>query len=105
MIVDDGSSDNTRQLVNSFIDENKIDIRYIYQKNSGKHIAFNTGVTNAKYNLFMCIDSDDFLVDDILCEIINTWKMVKKIITHRLFADYWLIEVRIQKKQCLENIL
>lgn len=78
LIVDDGSSDNTRQLVNSFIDENKIDIRYIYQKNSGKHIAFNTGVTNAKYNLFMCIDSDDYLVDDILCEIINTWKMVKK---------------------------
>lgn len=77
LIVDDGSSDNTRVLIEKFIKENRIDINYIYQDNFGKHVAFNTGVANAKYDLFMCIDSDDYLVDDILVRIASIWKEVK----------------------------
>ena len=77
LIVDDGSSDNTKVVVDKCINDNKIDINYIYQDNSGKHVAFNNAVNNAKYDLFMCVDSDDYLVDNILRRIIEIWNNVK----------------------------
>lgn len=77
LIVDDGSSDNTRTLVESLINENKIKIRYKYQNNAGKHVAFNTGVTYASYDLFLCVDSDDYLVDGALKRIYEKWDEVK----------------------------
>ncbi len=44
LIVDDGSSDSTKELVEKFISENKLNIRYIYKENGGKHTAINLGV-------------------------------------------------------------
>ena len=79
LIVDDGSTDVTKITVEEFQRENKIDIKYIYQENSGKHVAFNTGVANSKYDLFMCIDSDDYLVDDILSHIYFEWNKIKDV--------------------------
>ena len=61
LIVDDGSSDNTEELIQSFIDENKITIRYIKQENGGKHRAINRGTQAAKGELFSIVDSDDYL--------------------------------------------
>ncbi len=77
LIVDDGSTDNTNKLIEKFKKENKIEINYLQQKNSGKHVAFNKGVANAKYNLFMCIDSDDYLVNDILGHIYTIWQNIQ----------------------------
>lgn len=64
LIVDDGSSDNTEELVKSWIDEDKIEIKYINQENKGKHIAHNTGVENCDTELFFCVDSDDYLLNN-----------------------------------------
>ena len=66
IIVDDGSSDNTEELVKSFIDEQKIAIRYIRQVNGGKHRAINRGVKEARGELFFIVDSDDTLPKDSL---------------------------------------
>ena len=43
IVVDDGSTDNTENLINSFIKENKIDIKYVKQENGGKPSAHNLG--------------------------------------------------------------
>ena len=78
IIVDDGSNDNTREIVNKFIQEKIISIKYFYQENSGKPSAHNKGVSESSGDLFMCVDSDDYLKDDA-CEIVyNTWKHVSK---------------------------
>ena len=61
VIVDDGSSDDTKIIVNSFIDEKKIPIIYEYQENHGKHFAVNYGVRLASGQLFLILDSDDEL--------------------------------------------
>ncbi len=60
LIVDDGSTDNTKELVNSWIEENKISIQYIYQMNGGKQRAVNTGVLNCETKYFAFLDSDDY---------------------------------------------
>lgn len=59
LIVDDGSNDDTKQLVENWQAEAWFPIRYIYQKNGGKHRAFNRGVSEARGELFLTLDSDD----------------------------------------------
>lgn len=59
LIVDDGSTDNTEQLVKTLATE-KFPIRYIKQNNGGKHIATNIGLKSAAGELFTCLDSDDW---------------------------------------------
>lgn len=78
LIVDDGSTDNTKELVNKWINENKINIRYIYQENQGMHGAHNTAYENINTEINVCIDSDDYMTDDAVEKIINFWKANKK---------------------------
>ncbi len=66
IIVDDGSTDNTEELVKSWIKEHIISIKYIKQNNLGKHIAQNTAVNNCKTEYFLILDSDDFLSNNAI---------------------------------------
>lgn len=77
LIVDDGSTDNTRELVEGWISENQIDIRYIAQPNGGKHRAINRGVKEAEGTLFFIVDSDDILPDDSLGVISAHYQLIK----------------------------
>ena len=74
LVIDDGSTDNTRQLVEKWIEENKISIRYIYQDNQGMHGAHNTAYKNINTELNTCIDSDDWMPDDAVEKIVTFWK-------------------------------
>lgn len=75
LIVDDGSKDSTKELVEGWIQESKISIRYIYQQNQGMHGAHNTAYRNINTELNTCIDSDDYMPDDAVETIINFWKI------------------------------
>ena len=61
LIIDDGSTDNTKELVENWIKENKIEIRYKYQENQGMHGAHNTAYKLISTELNTCIDSDDYM--------------------------------------------
>jgi glycosyltransferase involved in cell wall biosynthesis len=61
IIVDDGSEDKTKELVDTWVEEKKIQIIYEKKKNEGKHIAINRGVELSKNELFFIVDSDDYL--------------------------------------------
>lgn len=74
LIVDDGSTDNTGKIVEDWIHESLISIRYIYQPNGGKMRAHNKGVLNSSTELFFCVDSDDYLVSDAVEQIILLWR-------------------------------
>lgn len=74
LIVDDGSSDGTRDLVRGWIEEGKIRIRYIYQENQGMHGAHNTAYKNITTELNTCIDSDDYMPTDAVEKIVTFWK-------------------------------
>lgn len=74
LVIDDGSTDNTRELIETWIADNVIPIRYIYQENQGMHGAHNTAYRNITTELNTCIDSDDFMPDDAVEKIITFWK-------------------------------
>ena len=66
LIVDDGSTDDTSELVHDFVEEKAILIKYIKQSNGGKHTAYNTALNYAEGKYFFCIDSDDWIGDNFL---------------------------------------
>lgn len=74
LIVDDGSTDNTRQTVEAWIQEHRIDIRYVYQENQGMHGAHNTAYKHITTELNTCIDSDDWMPEDAVAKIVSYWK-------------------------------
>lgn len=73
LIVDDGSTDGTRQAVDDWMLEGRVAIRYSWQPNQGKTSAHNRGVEEARGRMFACIDSDDFLVPDAVEVIRTSW--------------------------------
>lgn len=79
LIVDDGSTDDTEQLVNNWLEQHSscFEIFYYKQSNKGKMQAHNLGVNKAETELFMCVDSDDYLEKDAVEKIVNFWKSVK----------------------------
>lgn len=88
LIVDDGSSDGTKDLIRRFQAENLIEIQYIYQENRGKHFAVNNGLRNTGTEFFTVIDSDDFL-SDIAVEEME--KLSEKIKNDRQIAGFTFI--------------
>lgn len=74
LVVDDGSTDFTRELVEGFIREGRIRIRYIYKENGGLHTAYNTAYANIDSELCVCIDSDDFMPETAVAVILDTWR-------------------------------
>lgn len=71
IIVDDGSTDNIDEVVNGFIKDNQVKIKYYKQKNGGKHTAINFGVKRAEGEMFYIVDSDDYIPEDAVQFIIK----------------------------------
>lgn len=64
LIMDDGSTDNTKVIIEELEKNNKIEIKYFYQKNQGKMVAINKLVKQATGNLIVDCDSDDYFSKD-----------------------------------------
>lgn len=78
LIVDDGSSDNTLELITNYqLQITSFPIRYFKQENGGKHTAINRGLKEAKGELFFIVDSDDYLTPDAMVTIQNDWEGVR----------------------------
>lgn len=78
LIIDDGSKDNTAELVKSWQSlDNGFEIRYVYKNNGGMHTAHNCAYENIDTELNVCIDSDDMLSDSAVDAILTKWNEVK----------------------------
>ena len=73
LIVDDGSSDSTKELVKKWQKEADFPIRYIYQENQGKIKAMIKGVENTNSELFLILDSDDECMPETIEFFYKTW--------------------------------
>lgn len=84
LIIDDGSTDGTRDLVASWLGIPPAErmeggcmagfhITYVWQKNQGMHGAHNTAYHNISTELNTCIDSDDWMPDNAVERIVTFW--------------------------------
>ena len=75
MIIDDGSRDNTREVVESWLREPlDFELQYFYKENGGLHTAYNEAIARIDTELCVCIDSDDFMPDDAVEKILAFWE-------------------------------
>ncbi|MBU7593526.1 glycosyltransferase family A protein [Metabacillus halosaccharovorans] len=74
LIIDDGSTDDTKGLIDTWMEENIVPIRYHYQENQGMHGAHNAAYELIDTELNVCIDSDDYMADDTVERIVSFWK-------------------------------
>ena len=78
LIVDDGSTDNTEELVKNWLDNGRFEVRYIKKPNGGKPSAINCGLEHARGEYFWIIDSDDTATPDGVETCIKWMKSLPK---------------------------
>ena len=84
LVIDDGSTDATQDLVKQWLTEkNSFLIRYYAKQNGGKHTAINLGLDKAQGELFFTADSDDYLTSDALHKV-----------------SHWVSTLPVDKKFC-----
>lgn len=75
MVIDDGSTDSTRELVQLWQEiPQEFKIEYYYKENGGLHTAYNEAIAHVETPLCVCLDSDDYLPDDAIEKILSFWK-------------------------------
>ena len=78
LIVDDGSSDQTGEIVKKWIEQEKrFEIDYRYKENGGLHTAYNVAVEIVDTELFVCFESDDIFTPDAMTIIETIWERVR----------------------------
>ncbi|MFA5407233.1 MAG: glycosyltransferase family A protein [Bacilli bacterium] len=77
LIVDDGSNDETSNLVNGWIKEKKITIKYYKQSNQGKMAALNSSINHISGDITIECDSDDYFTDNCFKDVLNKWDTIK----------------------------
>lgn len=78
IIVDDGSTDDTRQTIESIAAEASFTIRYIYKGNGGVHTAHNAALQLARGAFFLRHDSDDSIVPEAMETLFAAWRSIPK---------------------------
>lgn len=76
IIVDDGSTDDVRGAVENFLFDG-FDVRLYQKENGGKHTAINMGISEAKGELTLILDSDDELPKDAIATILDAYQQIK----------------------------
>ncbi len=89
IIIDDGSSDNSKEIIKEYISQKKI--RVIFQSNMGLNASNNVAIRASKGNFILRLDADDYLDKNALLLLYNDIKRSKKIAL--TFSDYFTVDV------------
>lgn len=75
LIIDDGSTDGTGELVSRWLREPlDFEVRYIHKENGGLHTAYNEAISQTETPLCVCVDSDDYMPEDAVEKILRCWQ-------------------------------
>jgi len=93
LVCDDGSTDNTSEVLSGCLLEGIVKMRVVYQANGGKHRAINNGVKQAQGDWFFIVDSDDSLLDDSVATVLQHLREIEEnpqfagIVGNRIYSN------------------
>lgn len=88
MIIDDGSSDGTEDMVGEWIRQGEIAITFLKKQNGGKHTALNMGISQVTQDLVFIVDSDDYLTPDAVATILGYAEKYKEVKEEKKLCGY-----------------
>ncbi len=106
IIVNDGSTDNTKEIVGTFLTDSRI--KLIDQQNKGVSAARNAGITDATGKYMGFLDADDYLLPNALqrkYEVLSNNPMIDFVYSDVINCDSKLNEVKVQKGIDSANLL
>jgi glycosyltransferase involved in cell wall biosynthesis len=86
LVIDDGSTDSTAQLVTGWVQSAEFPIRYFLQDHAGKHFAHNRALIEAQGRFFVVLDSDDAFVPDALEKLARLWDTISEHERHAFYS-------------------
>lgn len=78
IVVNDGSTDNTDEVVQAIVDKNELPIMLISKSNGGKHNAFEAAFSVVKTDFFMCMDDDDIYYPEAIATFLGEWDNINR---------------------------
>lgn len=100
LIIDDGSTDNTKSIVSDFISKADFPIHYYWKENGGRHTAVNFSYQYLNTPYVVTLDSDDELLPDAIEKMINTWKSIPQ----EDYERFWCISGREENAETGEMV-
>lgn len=94
LIIDDGSTDSTEAVVRRFIEEAKFKIQYQKQENAGKYAALKRAFSIIETEYFVCVDSDDWVLNHFIERILHHWAAIKELDTVALVTPMYFTDGR-----------
>lgn len=104
IIIDDGSTDNSREIIEEYSKNPKIKV--IFQQNKGLNITNNIALRTAQGRYIMRLDADDYLDANALLVMTNI--LEKDETLGLVFPDYYLVDIdgnimNVEKRHSFEN--
>lgn len=96
LIIDDGSTDDTKELIDSFKAISTFEICYFYKQNGGRHTALNYAYRLINTEFVLNLDSDDELMDNAIEILFDTYSVIKK---RNDYSRFWAITGR-----CIDSV-
>lgn len=91
VIVNDGSTDDTDDVVSNIINDNILNVQYVSKKNGGKHTAWAAALEKFKGQYVVTADDDDPITPDMLAIFEREWTKLEK---SAEYAKFWEIKSR-----------
>lgn len=77
IVVNDGSNDNTEDVMLSILEKNELPILFISKSNEGKHKAFEVAFNETRTEYFLCMDDDDIYYPNAVKTFLEEWDRIK----------------------------
>lgn len=107
LIVDDGSTDNTEEVIAELMKKSSMNIRYYKKENGGKHTAHNMAVSVACGEYFLCLDSDDYMNQnsiEILLKTLKQCNQAEGIVAYKCDQNNQLLSDEFPETDYVSNI-
>ncbi|MEM8617377.1 MAG: glycosyltransferase family A protein [Pseudomonadota bacterium] len=73
IIVDDGSTDDSKEVISAIAEASPRPIKTIFKENGGQGSAMNEGYANCSGEIVFFLDADDFLAPDCVERVVGIW--------------------------------